>query len=239
LFTTGGKTFGSFTATEASLGLRYAYAERRVPVFDYYMPEETKYPIAYLRLSGGKVGAGSYATNYVKALAAVTYSFHANRWGRDYYRLEGGWVRSLSGQPLPRSFLLAGNGIRMNRSQYYSPTGFVTMRPFDYYNDRYVSLLYKHDFDRFFWDVKWSKPFLSLAHNMAYGSLDNKTVAANNGIRSFRNGYHESGVLLNQILRYNIRVTDVYFNAGLFYHWNGEANFKRGAFGVFSISAGF
>lgn len=238
-FTTGGKTFRSFSATEMSIGLRYAYAERRVPVFDYYMPEETKYPIAYLRVSGGKVSSGSYGTRYIKAVAALTYSFHGNRWGRDYFRLEGGWVGSLSLQALPRSFLLAGNGIRMNNSHYYSPTGFVTMRPFDFYNDRYASLLYKHDFDRFFWDVKWSKPFLSLAHNMAYGSLTGKTAAANGGIRSFKKGYHESGILVNQLLRYNIHVTDVYFNTGLFYNWSRPSPFKESAFLVFSISTGF
>jgi hypothetical protein len=238
-FTTGGKTFSRFRAAEIGIGIRYAFAERRVPVFDYYMPQETKYPIVYLRVNGGKIASGNFQTGYIKTVAAVTYTFHGNRWGRDQYRLEGGWVSSLSGQPLPRTLLLAGNGIRMNRSGYYSTTGFVTMRPFDYYNDRYISLLYKHDFDRFFWDTKWSKPFLSLVHNMAYGSLDSKTILANNGIVSFEKGYHESGLLINQLLRYNLRVTDVYFNTGFFYHWDKGAGIKQNTFWVFSFSTGF
>ncbi|MDB5196686.1 MAG: hypothetical protein JWP88_1057 [Flaviaesturariibacter sp.] len=238
-FTVGGKPFKNFNTSEAGIGLRYAYAERRVPVFDYYMPEETKYPIVYLRVSKGRINSGSYSAGYWRTLAAITYTFHGNRWGRDYYRLEGGWVYSPKNGALPRTLLLAGNGIRTARSHYYSPTGFVTMRPFDYFSDHYLSLLYRHEFDRFFWDAKWSKPFLSLAHNSVVGGLSKASAAANSGISSFSKGYHESGLMINQLLRYNIHVTDVYLNIGGFYHWNKAAAFEKNAFWVFSISTRF
>jgi hypothetical protein len=237
-FTIGGKQIPAFTTTEGAIGFRYAYGERRVPVFDDYIPEETKYPIAYVRLARGIVRASGYENSYVKALAAVTYTFHGNRWGRDAYRLEGGWVQPGSG-PLPRSFLMAGNGVRLRNSHYYSPGGFVTMRPFDYYSDRYLSLLYRHDMDRFFWDRQWSKPFLGFAHNAVVGSVRTASLSANPGIRTYAGSYQESGLLVNQVFRHNFHVTDVYLNVGVFHHWEKGANLEKNNFFVFSITTGF
>ncbi|MDB5253747.1 MAG: hypothetical protein JWP27_2916 [Flaviaesturariibacter sp.] len=237
-FVTGGKEIPAFTATEAAIGFRYAYGERRVPVFEDYIPEETKYPIAYVRLARGTVHAAGYDNRYLRALAAVTYTFHGNRWGRDAYRLEVGWVKAGAGA-LPRSFLMAGNGVRLRSSHYYSAGGFVTMRPFDYYSDRYLSLLYRHDMDRFFWDTRLSKPFLGFVHNAVVGGLGASSIAANPGIRTYSGSYQESGLLVNQLLRYNLHVTDVYLNVGLFHQWEKGAAIRKNNFFVFSISTGF
>ena len=227
-----------FNNKESSLGIRYAYGEKRVPILDYYRPLETKYPLIYLKFSYGEIKSGKYAANYGKILSAVTFNHHINRWGNDQYRLEGGWVHSFDDRALPLSFLLAGNGIRMKGLNYYSTGGFITMLPYDYFSDRYISFLYKHDFDRYLWDKKYSKPFVSVAHNMIYGSLQNYTKIANPDLRSFTNGYHESGILLNQLIRKNLHFTDLNLGAGAFYNWMGTPS-KKNLVGVFAISVSF
>ncbi len=238
-FTVNGAFIPSFTTKEASLNLRYAYGEKRYPVFDYYETVGTRYPIAYLRVGKGSITATSYGANYIRVLAAVTFKHHTNRWGRDNFRIDGGFITTTNHQPLPSSFLLAANGFHTNKISFYVPGGFLTMRPYDFFSDRYASFYYIHDFDKFFWDKKWSKPYLGIAHNLVYGGLQNRNQTANATIRSLANGYHESGILVNQLLRINVRIGDLYLNGGVFYHWNKEADWQHNTTWVVGVSAGF
>ena len=113
------------------------------------------------------------------------------------------------------------------------------MLPFEYYSDRYVSLLYKHDFDKDFWDISFSKPYLSLAHNMVYGSLQKQNKAANFGLRSYGSGYQESGIVLNRLVRYNLRFAEFRVNTGAYYHWTSNWNWKENGVWVIGVSLGF
>jgi hypothetical protein len=97
------------------------------------------------------------------------------------------------------------------------------MQPFDYYADRYGALYYRHDFDKYLWSIKWSKPSISLAHSMVFGNLAEKSRAAGN-LRTYdSDGYHESGLMLNQLLRKNFNIADLQIAAGAFFHW-GQKN---------------
>jgi hypothetical protein len=142
-------------------------------------------------------------------------------------------------QALPRSLLLAGNGFRRSGLNFYAWGGFLTMRPFEFFSDRYVSVLYRHDLDRNFWSLKWSKPYLSLAHNMVYGNLNATNKSANPGLRSYGNGYQESGIVFNRILIYNLRFVQMTINGGYYYHWNKNWDFKRNGIFVAGIGMEF
>ena len=233
------KFITSLDAQELSVGFRYAYGEKRIPYFEYYVTTGTKYPILYFSLGRGKVSSASYETRYNRLLAAVSFYKHLNRWGNDQFRLEGGWIASDEQMALPKSFLMAGNGYRRSGFNFFAWGGFLTMLPFEYYSDRYVSLLYKHDFDKDFWDISFSKPYLSLAHNMVYGSLQEQNKAANFGLRSYGSGYQESGIVLNRLVRYNLRFAEFRVNTGAYYHWTSNWNWKENGVWVIGVSLGF
>lgn len=238
-FQSNGKAVTSFTTKEATVGLRYAYGEKRVPFFEYYLPAGTKYPVVYASLSRGAVSAAGYKADYWRALATITFVRHINRWGADRYQLEGGWLRSFGDEPLPRSLLMAGNGYRRDGLNFYAYGGFLTLRPFAVYNDRYVSLLYRHELDKSFWNTEWSKPSLSLSHNLMYGGLRNANVVANGGLQPYGNGYHESGVLLNRLLKCNLGFADAGLNVGAFYHWQKKGDWKKNSVWVMGLSIEF
>jgi hypothetical protein len=239
-FEYAGKQLSMFESRQASIGFRFAFNEKRIPFFEYYLPvSNDKYPILYFRMGSGMVKAEDYKTGFVNALAAISYRKQTHRWGKDNFQLEAGITRTNGQEPLPKSFLFAGNGFRRsNQANYYTWGGFPTMKPFEFYSDRYISLLYKHDFEKYFWDLKWSKPFLSLAHNMIFGSLHSQTKLANGGLRSYGNGYHESGFLINRIVKMNIKISDLNFNTGVFYHWTADWN-RRNAVWVVGVSTTF
>ena len=240
-FVFAGKNYKEFDVQEASIGLRYAYGEKRAPAFGYYFPVGTKYPVVYFRSGFGTAKSGNdYSVNYVRALVAVNFLKHLNRWGNDAFRLEGGFIHSLNKEPLSRSFLLASKGFRRDGINYYAWGGFLTMRPYDFYSDRYISLLYKHDFDKYLWQAKFSKPFVSVVHNLMYGGISNENKNATAGIIAPVSGYHESGILLNQLLQKNLFHTFyLYLNAGVFYHWTSSFDWKKNRMWVVGISTGF
>ena len=114
------------------------------------------------------------------------------------------------------------------------------MRPYDFYSDKYISMLYKHDFDKYLWQFKYSKPLVSLVHNFMYGGLSQVNKAATIGITSPVSGYHESGVILNQLLQKDLFHTFyLYLNAGAFYHWTSSLTWKNNNVWVVGISTGF
>lgn len=239
-FQFNGHTLQQFTISEASIGLRYAYGEKRVPLFGQYFSAATKYPIVYLRSAAGKIAAGDYSSTYMRVVTGLSFTKRINRWGNDNLRLEAGFIHSFNDRPLSRSFLLAAKGFRRDGLNYYAWGGFLTIRPYDYYNDQYFSVLYKHDFDKYLWHLKFSKPFVSVAHNLLYGNLKKETRLANEGIATAANGHHESGVILNQLIQVNyFNASYIYLNAGAFYHWTPSFNWNKNGVFVVGISAGF
>ena len=240
-FVFAAKNFKAFDVREAGIGLRYAYGERRAPAFGYYFPAGTKYPIFYMRSALGTARSGDdYSANYVRALFAINFRKHLNRWGNDNLRFEAGIIHSMNNVPLSRSFLLASKGFKRDGINYYAWGGFLTMRPYDYYSDRYISLLYKHDFDKHLWEVKFSKPYVSIVHNFMYGALSEINKNASTGIRAPVSGYHESGILFNQLLQKNLFHTFyIYLNAGAMYRWTSTLNWNKNNVWVIGISSGF
>jgi hypothetical protein len=238
-FQYGGKQVAMFTVQEGTIGFRYAYGEKRVPFFDYYLSQGTPYPVVYASISRGRIFRDEYKAAYTRVLAAATFTKHINRWGADKFRVETGLVQTSNNQPLPRSLLMAGNGYRRDGLNFYSWGGFVTVRPFDFYTDSYVSFLYNHDFDKNFWNLGWSKPYLGLAHNFVYGGLQPASKVANGGVQSYDGGYHESGLLLNRLLKYNLRFADVELNVGAFYHWETRGPWKKNGVIVLGVSSTF
>lgn len=227
-----------FNVEELSLNLRFAYGEKRAPVFGHYLPVGTKYPILYLDVAAGSIDYLNTSENYIRAIGAVSYKKHTNRWGADLVRAEGGLLNTADDKPLPRSFLMGANGFRAKKNYIYAYGGFVTMFPYTYFNDRYASLIYRHDFDRMLYKTKYSSPFISLAHNMIYGSLSKNNTLTNGDISLPANGYHESGLMLNRVLRVNyVNLAYLDLNIGGFYHWNGAFDLKKN--GTFVVGIGF
>jgi hypothetical protein len=239
-FMYGGNNLLHFNKTEAGVSLRYAYAEKRVPLFGYYFPSGTKYPILYLRPAIGSIDSGNYSNRYIRALAAISFSNRLNRWGKDDFHLEAGFIHSFNNRPFPRSFLLASKGFRTEGLNFYAWGGFLTMRPYDFYSDAYISFMYKHDLEKYLWRLKFSKPFVSVAHNLVYGRVDGASKTANAGTVSPTSGYHETGVVLNQLVQMNfVNAAYLYLNAGAFYHWTSAFDWQRNGVFVIGVSMGF
>lgn len=238
-----GNPITAFDVQEATLGLRYAHGEKRVPVMGYYLPDQTvplRYPIFYLSASWGNASAGAYQAQYWRGLVGVTYSRHSNRWGNDEWRFMAGGLLVKDGIPLPQSLLLAGNGLKRNGINFYVPGAFITMGQSDVYSSHFASLHYLHRFDKYLWKAKFSQPFISFGHNILKSNLAKVDKQATTGIATIDKAYHESGLLLNQLLQKGLgNLFTVYLNVGAFYHWTPTYNWRQNGVWVVGLGVRF
>jgi hypothetical protein len=232
-FRYAGNNHSDFEATEILVNWRYAFAERRAPFFGKYYSTGTKYPVWYGKVVAGTLESGSFNTDYIQAITAVQWQKHINRIGNERILLIAG--KTWSNTPLPLSKSFAGNGLRFDQSiSLYSFGGLLTMYPYEYYSDEFVSLIFKHDFDWRLYSLSKpgssfsSSPYISLGHNILYGRMKDRTVHDYVAFSIPDIGYHESGLMLNSLLRMNyLNVYHITFNAGYFYHWTPVFDMNR------------
>jgi Family of unknown function (DUF5686)/CarboxypepD_reg-like domain len=239
-----GKDYLTFTATEASLSFRYAFAERSAPFFGTYTRSGTRYPIWYGRITQGNLESGSdLKIPYTQLLTAIQWHKHVNRLGYEHFLLEGG--KQWSDVPLPLSKLFAGNGFNYDTKSVtlYSFGGMMTMYPYEYYADQFVNFVFRHDFDWKLFKVEdnninySSAPDISLQYNLLYGTLAHPEAQRYVAFDVPDYGYHEAGLLLNNLLR--MRVGSIYYltyNLGYFHHITPDFNYKKN--GRFVIGLG-
>lgn len=234
----------TFDAQEASLSLRYAYAERTAPLFGSYVSLGSQYPIWYGKVTYGNLESGSMTRSYVQALAAVKWKKHINRIGTEQVMIEAGKI--WSDGALPLSKLFAGNGYRYSAKGFlslYAFGGLTTMFPYEYYTDQFVQAILRHDFDWKLYrleaaDVPFSSaPNIGLQYGMLYGSLQNKADHLYVPFAVPDKPYHEAGILLNGLLRQRSSTYYQCLNIGYFYHFTpGSIDFEKNGKLVIGLS---
>jgi hypothetical protein len=238
-----GKDYSKFEAKEGSINLRYAYAERTAPIFGSYYKLGSKYPIWYGKVSYGALSAGTLSNNYLQAVTAATWQKHINRIGTERMMIEGG--RIWSDAPLPLAKLFAGNGFKYDGKSLvslYAFGGLMTMFPYDFYTDRFMQMIYRHDFDWKLYRLESGKvplssaPNIGLQYGMLYGELDSRTVHQNVSVGVPNNGYQEAGVLLNNLLRLRSSTYYQSINVGYFYNFTSNFDLEKNGKIVIGLS---
>jgi hypothetical protein len=199
-----------------------------------YYPTPGKYPVSYARITAGQVQAGSTTIPYLQAVVAATWQVHINRVGQQRMMVEAGrmWSENL----LPISRLFAGNGYRYDAryASLYAFGGLVTLYPYNYYTSRFVQGIYNHSFDWKLWtlarnDFSYSsQPYLGLQYGVLWGTLTNGGQHIGVPVAAPTNGYHEGGIILNNLLR--MRYSSICYlalNVGCFYPIMPQTDFGK------------
>jgi hypothetical protein len=122
----------------------------------------------------------------------------------------------------------------------------MTVYPYQFYSDQFISLLLRHDFDWKIYKLESKKtkissaPNIALQYNLLYGTLKNQEVHQYATFSVPSNAYQEGGILLNNILRF--RYFNLYYltlNAGYFYHITPSPAFNGNQNGRFVYGLGF
>ena len=126
---------------------------------------------------------------------------------------------SKSDAPLPLGKLFAGNGYNYVSGSYdpsvYTFGGLMTITPYQFYMDRFVSFIYRHDFDRRFFVLEHrsstisSAPYLCLQYDLLVGGMANPENQQGISFSVPNKPFSEAGVLLKNLVR--LRYANLYY----------------------------
>ncbi len=239
-----GEDHAMFRSREASINLRYAYGERTAPIFGTYMRTDSKYPIWFGKITAGEMNAGMPYQQYIKAVSGLLWRGHLNRIGTEHIMLEAGKIWSDGSLPISRLF--AGNGFKYDARYLYSLYGFggiMTLFPYEVYTDRFAQAIFRHDMDWKLYKLESpdfdlsSAPNIALQYGVLYGDLKNVSAHQSIDIMIPAKGYHEAGLLLNNLIRLRSRTYYQSFNIGYFYPLSVQGPFDPEKNGKIVIGA--
>ncbi|MCU0443826.1 MAG: DUF5686 and carboxypeptidase regulatory-like domain-containing protein [Microscillaceae bacterium] len=200
----------NFRLAEFTAQLHYAFGQEFLKFGNRKIFIQSKYPVISLNYArGGKFLGGEYEYNKLEINALYTRVFR--NLGTSTFELFAGQVLG----DAPYSVLFNGRGTTRELPVVVNHY-FQTMEMYEFLNDRFVNFFLSHNFGKLLFrpQVKWFQPELVVAQAMAWGSLQNPTRHRDLGFLTMERGYFESGLLINNLLRFNYLDT-AYFGIGI------------------------
>lgn len=237
----------NFTDNQAHLMLRFAPKEQVGRGVFENTHLTSKFPIFTLDLYGGVKGISPRSYEYLRAELGIRWRITMAPIGFGNLKINAGWI--FGSVPYPLLKLHEGNA-----TYYFDKSAFSTMNYYEYASDRWVQLIYEHNFYGFFLG---KIPFMRrLAwREVAYVKAAWGTISEQNsmkgraplqfpdGMKTLEKPFVEAGVGITNIFRlFRIdavwRLTHVYeedINGNIIYDDNGK---KKLSPRRFTINAG-
>lgn len=187
-----------YNLTEAVFSFRYAYGEKFMQQFGQLVPMANEYPVLWLQYARGLNGLlnGDYGYNKFDVRANAT--FRHRTFGESSFTLVGGLVDGNA----PIVNLYNGYG-SYNREYYmYAGEGFETMRPYEFFSDRYAALFFSQNFGKRLLRTRFFQPDMIVVSNIGIGHLKQplQELVLQEAYQSMQKGFFESGLLLSNII---------------------------------------
>jgi hypothetical protein len=210
----------SFTTTTATVQIRYAVGERYTQIRDSKVVTGLEYPQFYVSATKSFSGLYGGEFDFTKVEARIDHRFLLGGFGKSNISLQGGIAEG----KIPYPYLFNGKGSRLSGSfnnNVLINNYFQTMGLYEFVGDRYAYIFFNHNFGLIVNPKhKMFRPELSLLHNMAYGELRSLGDHQNLAFNTLENGYFESGLLVNNILRITYgKLLYMGFGGGVFYRY--------------------
>jgi len=208
-------TITTFNTTDFNIGFRFAFREKILQTTKGQISMGSKYPIVWFNYSRGFDGIFNDEISYNRFDVKIESSHYFKYLGESSIIIKAGLIR---GQ-LPISNLYSGVGTYAQFT-IYAPGSFGTMRPNEFYSDKYVSLFLSHNFKNLLFSFGKYKPELMFITNIAIGSINNPENHHNIDFKTLEKGYYESGFVIRKLL--NMQIYDL--GAGLLYRYGPYGN---------------
>ncbi|MFT2011184.1 DUF5686 family protein [Pontibacter sp. 13R65] len=191
------QTPAQYTTAEAMLGLRYAYGEQLVRLFNQTRPVPTGFPVLWAQYSRGLKGVLEGEYDYHKYDARLAASFRHRTTGETRVLLTGGLIKG----ELPLLAMYNGYGSFNPSYKVYTGEGFETMTPYEFFSDRYTSLFLQQDIGKRLLRTRFFQPNVVLLTNIGFGDMKSQQFAEQaQHFQTMTRGFYESGLLLNDII---------------------------------------
>ncbi len=142
--------------------------------------------------------------------------------GETSVAVQAGYIHGFA--PVTELFNIEGSGA--DKFDIYSPESFNSMRPDEFFCDRFAALYFSHNFKNLLFNFKKFHPEIIVVTNIAWGSLRETDTGdtsrewgnftyKNQNFKDLSKGYYESGLIVDNI----IRMLYVKLGLGIFYRY--------------------
>jgi len=203
-----------FQIAETGLSLRYVKQERYLSLNGKKIFLSSRFPLVVFSVTQALPAWQAMNFRYTAFRLDARQLFKHRYGGKTYLYLSAGQVNGLA----PYGKLYNGRGASL--SSLYTDDFFQTMGLYEFTASRYVSLFAHHNLGNIFLNTKFSKPELVLYHHIGVGHLDHGSAQTGLNLLPFDKGYVESGLGIDNLLRYKYANIAYYgVGAGVFYRY--------------------
>lgn len=170
-------------------------------------------PVIWLSYQKGLKGVLDCPFNLDKIQAQLTYSFVTRYIGKTTITLQAGYV--FGDTPIFENFNIFAN----NRGfALYSAESFATMYINEFICDKFALIFFTHNFGKFFKTKHFSPEFIFVT-NVGWGDIDNVQQHGGMELKSMRDGYYESGLVLDNLLK----ISTSKWGVGVYYRYGANS----------------
>ena len=207
-----------YTFNELGIAFRYAFKEKVIQTLSQKFAKPTNYPIIYAKIEHGmKEFNGEY--QYTRYSMRIEKKFRIKNLGRPSFYIEAGLING----DVPQHKLNSSIGtFKFNTFLIATENAFETMLPYEFFSDKYVNFHFRHSFGSLLLKVKKFEPEFIVTSSAGFGSLADESLHGGVAFKTMENGYFESGMVINSILKMNFST----FGVGTFYRY-GPYSFSK------------
>jgi hypothetical protein len=214
-----------------TLDLRWAFREKLARLPDRELSLGTKFPVVYVHAMRAEKGLWEGEWDTWRVDAMIEKTFKVRLLGDLSLRLMGG----VADAEAPMAFLYNLRGTYSRRFPVAGSNVFETMRPNEFLADRYVAFHLKHSFGKLLFEAKHFQPRPAIVSSVAFGALSHPENHAGLPFTPMEQGYYESGLLIENLLKSGITSLGV----GGFYRYGPHALPKQGDNFAVKVTAGY
>jgi hypothetical protein len=205
--------------TEAQVWYRWQFKEKFSKHLGQRVSLSSKYPIVNAIYSRGIDGALNGQFAYNKLEVGVWYMHFIRNLGKMRVSLEAGIID----QAVPFGMNFSGRPSYNPSFSVVVKETFQTMRFNEFSSNKYVSLFFMHDFGPLLLRFEHFKPEVRIAQAITYGTLSNRELHQGVPFKTLEDGFFESGVILDNLLRFNMANVGYFgLGAGVFYRYGAN-----------------
>lgn len=196
----------------AEVKLRFAYKEKFLSTEKGIRSLGTLYPEVWISYQHSFPGILGSQFEYDRIKFQVSQNFYTKYMGVSKVIVQAGYASS--GCPVMETFDILGS----NSNIYlYAPGCFSTMRPDEFFCDRFAALYLTHNFSGMLWKTQseWFKPELVMATNIGWGDMQKAKSGIEKNFKTMEKGYFESGFIVKGLLNLPL----MKLGAGVFYRY--------------------
>jgi len=211
-----GDLLSSFRLAEVTSALTYIGDQKRLSYQGRSTLTGFAFPVFSLQISQAMPGAfGSQDFQYTRYNLIWLDQWKHRRLGKTRTFVVAGWLDGIA----PWNRLFYGRG--SNETAYQTDGYFQTMGFNEFITDHFANLFITQNFGPIFYNAQWSRPELTLSQAIGYGrftqSQAHNTVTP---LQDFEKGFFESGIGLNNLVRFNyLDVAYFGLGGGIYYRY--------------------